>query len=110
MLAGVMVVVFGLMFAGCEDDNKPAMPVGVTFRESAVGQAYVAQFQNLTNKYLAVRVKFKNKTLNHEKEGYIELSPYGKREIGWAEGWKFFSGETIHLSHEDYESVSYRIP
>lgn len=111
VLAGVVVAVVGLMITGCSEGvSKPKMPVTVTYRESVVGEGYVVRFQNQTAKYLQVRVRFKNRTLNQEKDGYIDLSPNGSTEIGWMEGWKFVSGETITLSHEDYASASYRIP
>ncbi|HBC89249.1 MAG TPA: hypothetical protein DCZ94_20100 [Lentisphaeria bacterium] len=109
-MVGLMVAVVSLILSGCGELNKPPMPVKVTYRSSAVGEGYVAQFQNQTSKYLAVRVVFKNRTLNQTKEGSIDLPPNGSTEIGWMEGWKFVSGESIDLYHEDYSSASYRIP
>ncbi len=106
MVVTVLVAV-GIMFAGC---GKPPMPVTVTYRESAVGEGYVAQFHNQTAKYLQVRVQFKNRTLNQENNSYIDLSPNGTTEIGWLEGWKFVSGENISLYHEDYATAQYLIP
>lgn len=94
----------------CSNMKKPDLPVNITYRKSAVGEGYVVQFFNKSNKYIAFLVNFENKTLNKKKTDYIELSPGEIKEIGWMEGWKFISGEKIRLSHEDYKAITYKIP
>lgn len=110
MLARTVVAIAALLVVGGCVEPKPDLPVTVTYRESMVGQGYVAQFRNQSDRYLTVVVEFENKTLNDRKRGYIELAAGGTQEIGWMEGWKFTSGETIELSHDDYRPRSYRIP
>ena len=86
------------------------MPVSVTYRKAMLDNSLVAQFNNNSDRYLTVVLKFENKTLNQEKSGFIELAPRETKEIGWAEGWKFMSGEYITLSHEDYSTRTVRMP
>ena len=96
-----------IALAGC---SKPEVPVTVTFRTSPFSNGLVAQFHNNSNRHLAVVLDFQNKTLHQEKNGYIEIEPSATKEIGWLEGWKFMSGETITISHEDYSTVTLRVP
>lgn len=89
---------------------KPSVPVVVSYRESLVGNGKVAIFSNQTANRLTITVKFENKKLKEEKTGTIDLDPNGKTEIGWLEGWRFLSGETITISHPDYSSKTVTIP
>ena len=102
-LVGVLVLI------GCSD-SRPELPVKVTYRSSVVGEGYVAAFHNQSDKYLQVVVEFRNSTLNQSTSGQIDLPPNGTKEISWIEGWKFSSGETIHVRHDDYRPASYKIP
>ncbi|MFH1067766.1 MAG: hypothetical protein V1746_07675 [bacterium] len=86
------------------------MPVQITLRESVMGQGYVVQFNNTSNKYLKIRVFYKDRTLRKSKKSLLELPPLGMTEKGWLQGWKFASGETITLLHEDYQTMFYKIP
>jgi hypothetical protein len=94
---------------------KPDLPVAVTFRRASVSnKGYVAQFSNGSGRYLAVRAQFENTTMKQKVERGIELPPERNArwpvEVGWQEGWKFVSGETIHITHEDYRSLTVIVP
>lgn len=89
---------------------KPPVPVVISHRDSLVGNGKVAIFSNQTANRLTLTVTFKNSKLNQEKTGTIDLEPNGKTEIGWLEGWKFVSGETITVSHPSYSPVTKVIP
>lgn len=39
-----------------------------------------------------------------------ELKPRGMQEDGWLEGWKYASGETIQILHDDYEDLHLTVP
>lgn len=105
--APLLALLIALGLAGC---SKPDMPVSITWREAKLDSSLVAQFRNNSNRHLAVMTRFENKTLNQTKEGYLELPPMETIEIGWMEGWKFMSGEYLTLAHEDYKTLSVRMP
>ena len=87
------------------------VPVKVEFREARFDKSLVAKFWNSTkDKYLVVIVTFRNETLNQTKKGSLELAPNETKEIGWAEGWKFVSGETIKIEHADYSTIKIKVP
>jgi hypothetical protein len=104
-----------ILTSGCEESNYsrpdlPELPVNVLYRESLVGEGYVARFQNLSEKYMQVRVRLSNPTLRTVKNSYVDLRPNEITELGWLEGWKFVSGETIEMFHEGFRSQKWRIP
>lgn len=86
------------------------MPVAVTLRDSLVGEGRVAVFSNQTPHRLTVRVVLENAALKDRREGNLDLDPNGTAEIGWLEGWKFVSGETITISHPQYRTPTVRVP
>lgn len=104
----------GCGLCGCGADGprqflKPTVPVVVSFRGSAWGVGKVAIFSNQSPNRLTISVKFENNKLNQQKTGNIDLDPNGRTEIGWLEGWKFESGETIEISHPDFSSQTVRL-
>jgi hypothetical protein len=101
-----VVFVFVMMLISC----NPEMPISVTYREALFDKSLVAQFHNNSDRYLIVLVKLENKTLSETKNGKLELAPRETKEIGWAEGWKFVSGEYITITHEDYSVKTVRAP
>jgi len=105
----ILLIISLAPLAGCEN-NKPAIPIIFTYRESSVGMGYVGGFENRSGKHLAVRVNLRNETLNQEVTEYLSFSPHETKEIGWLEGWQFVSGEEIIISHSDYSDARYRIP
>ncbi len=88
----------------------PVVPVEVLYRESYVGEGYVAQITNKTSKHVAVKAHFSNRTLNQSFQATIDLPPRATREIGWLEGWKLRSGDHLMISMADHRNVSARIP
>ena len=99
-----------LFLTACSELIKPQMPVQVTYRGSLVGEGYVAQFRNTSDKYLQVVVTINNNTLGQTKQGPIDIPPHETKEIGWVQGWKFTSGDAITVSHNDYQTLKVKIP
>jgi len=100
---------------------KPAMPVTVTFERAIAVQgrsvldgALAAKIANTSGRYLALRVVAENKTLQQATTQTIELPPERNAtnpvEFGWQQGWRFASGETLTLTHEDYQSLRVTVP
>jgi hypothetical protein len=40
----------------------------------------------------------------------LNIPPFGTKEDGWLEGWSYRSGETIDISHADYEPRHVVVP
>ena len=104
-----------ITFVGCGGKEKrpakPPMPVQMSFRPAALSsQGYVLQLKNQSTRHLAVMVLLQNKTVNQQMTGYLTIQPTGLTEFGWLEGWVFLSGETVKLSHEDYQDLEARVP
>jgi hypothetical protein len=89
---------------------RPELPVRVTVRKSAAGGSLVAQYRNDSERHLAVKVALRNPTLGEAKTVVLEIRPRGMTEHGWAEGWRYVSGETVAISHADYEPKELVVP
>ncbi|MCE9563351.1 MAG: hypothetical protein K8U57_15020 [Planctomycetes bacterium] len=89
---------------------RPDLPVRVTLRPAANGKSLVAQYRNDSAKYLTVQVVLWNPTLGESKSGSLNIGPKGVTEHGWLEGWAYRSGETITISHADYETAELVVP
>ncbi len=127
VVVGFLAVVGALALAGAAGFGvyrafaKPAMPVTVTFErgfavqgKNLVDAAFVAKLANTSGRYLAVRAVAENKTLQESTTRTIELPPESNAtspvEFGWQQGWKFASGETLTLTHEDYQALTVTVP
>lgn len=87
------------------------VPVEVSFYDDKSGHGLTARFYNSSDKHIAVRVAFENKTLNQGIYGYLEFSPGQTIDVGWRNSdWKFMSGETVTISHEDYNMSEIKVP
>lgn len=89
---------------------KPEVPVVISSRSAVLGNGEVAIFSNQTGNRLTITVKIEDKTGSNRKTGTLDLDPNGKAEIGWMEGWRFKSGDTIEISHPDYSPKTTRFP
>ena len=97
-----------LLAAGCE--ARPPLPVVVTLRDSLVGEGKVAIFSNQTANRLTVTVTAESAAAGQRWERNLDLDPNGTAEVGWMEGWRFESGETVAHSHPTYRTRTYRVP
>jgi hypothetical protein len=104
LLMAALIAVFVVRVA------KPPVPVQVLYRESFVGEGYVAQITNRTAKHVAVKAHFSNRTLNESFQTTVDLPPRATREIGWMEGWKVRSGDDVMISMAEHRTLSTRIP
>lgn len=90
--------------------SKPQVPVNVTFRSSMFGSGTVGQFTNQTNSQIAITVICGDSKKEQRTELTIEIPPNGTVEIGQSKGWKVAPGETVTLTHPDYEPKEYKMP
>ncbi len=90
--------------------NTPAIPVSVTFREAALDNSLVAQIRNTSDRPIKLLVKVHSSTTNETKQGEVVVGGNQVAEVGWAEGWRFVSGETLRLHHADYRDLEFTVP
>lgn len=107
ILLVLLVAAGAAWWTGC---FRPAIPVTITVRESAVGAGLVAVFRNDSDRYLQVRVTFEDRTLGRTRTEAVAISPYDNAKFGWLEGWTFASGLTMLLEHADYRTLRYEVP
>ncbi|MCW5761834.1 MAG: hypothetical protein KIT88_01170 [Phycisphaeraceae bacterium] len=107
---GVALVMVALIAAIVVSVAKPVVPIEVLYRESYVGEGYVAQIKNKTSKHVVVKAHFSNRTLKQSFQTSIDLPPKATREIGWIKGWKLRSGDDMMFSMVDHRNFSARIP
>jgi hypothetical protein len=89
---------------------KPNLPIEVSFRSSIGGGSLVAQYKNTSSSHLTVLVALRNPTVGHEMTVTLSLGPNRVAEHGWVQGWSYMSGETISVTHADYEAMEVRVP
>ncbi len=104
----MLAVILTAGIFGCS--RQDPVPVVVTFRGALLDNSLVAQFRNVSGKYLSPVVSLENPTLNHSKRFYIKLGPNEQKEFGWGEGWAFASGERIKIVHDGYRDVEVKVP
>lgn len=89
---------------------KPAMPVRVGTRPSKIGNGLVVQIRNTSDKYLTAMAELANPTTGERTVRAVHLNPGVPVEIGWLEGWRFVSGDSICLRHQSFRSLRYTVP
>jgi len=87
------------------------LPLKVSFRKSQVNDSLVARFTNTsTDKFLTAILTFKNSTYNEVKRRKLSVGPGHTAEVGWAQGWKFMSGEAITIESVGYAPLAVTVP
>lgn len=105
------VLLFGVVgFGYYQSVQKPDLPISVKYRESILSKGYVTQFHNNSDKHLKVKITIASETTGKTKQGVLEIAPKSFKEIGWAEGWQFASGESIEVFNAAYKKAQYLIP
>ena len=84
---------------------RPALPVTVSFRKSALGEGHVAVIENASPKALALRLRHEQAD-GESKEGIVVLDAGDKDEFGWIEGWKFAPGDRLLLQESGHKSIT----
>jgi len=108
----VMLVVLAIASSGCDAEGnsflpRPAPPVTVTYRDSAVGIGKVIQIKNNSSHHLYdVKVVGRNVSQNSSAsvKATEHLRPGKTVEVGWMEfeAWSPAPGETVEIYCEDY--------
>lgn len=107
LLGLLFALIFGLGFTGC---SKPELPVAVSFRNAVLDKSLVAQFHNNSDTTMKVVVEMSSRTTDQSKKAELVIGGKAMTEVGWAEGWRFVSGESIRIHHSDYRDVKIKVP
>ena len=85
------------------------VPMEVRTRPSLAGEGQVAIISNPTGKTLHNVLLFCRNSSTNEEKTYLEETwvPGKSIEIGWVEGWRFLSGETLTISASGYASKTW---
>ena len=87
------------------------LPLKISFRKSTLNDSLVARFTNTsTDVFLTAIATFKNSTYNEAKQKKVNVGPGKTVEFGWAQGWRFMSGETITVVSQGYAPLSATVP
>lgn len=97
-------------FSKVVEAGKPEMPVAVTYRKAAFGPGLVLQLRNNSDRTLTVVLEHHNPTLSTRVRNSVDLGPHAIVELGWAENFKFASGDEVKLDHAEYQALHVRLP
>jgi len=115
----IVAWLLGLMatLCGCNSKNKPPeppvpppLPVHVSFRESKITKGLVCSIRNDSGKHLQIKSTFSSRTTGQTQEKILTLLPAETLEVGFLEGWRFTSGETVKLWHADFQEKVVQVP
>jgi hypothetical protein len=98
-----------VLLAGC-DWVKPSMPTEIAFRQSLINYGRVAQFRNVSDKYLVARLEVRNPTLGTVTCRSVDLPPDMLVEVGWLQGCRLATGDRLILRHADFRSLRVTVP
>jgi zinc ribbon protein len=90
--------------------NLPPIPIDVKYRKALFCPGLVLDVANRSGRQLTIVATFKNPTTNRQGTFQVNVAPNNTAEVGCREGWAFASGDTIRLSHKDYQSWNGNIP
>lgn len=89
----------------------PPLPIEVTFRDPLFGSGRVLRLLNKSGKSLEVVFTWKSRTTGNVKRWSTTLADSSMHgEYGHMEGFPFASGDTVTISHPDYQTFSVTVP
>ena len=117
-----LIAIAGWYFGFTKDDvgdlaqsvvtmHKPDLPIEVKYRESMLGKGYVAIIKNTSKSNISVNITLRTSNQDQQKKSaVIAFEPLFEESIGWMEGWEFKSGDAITISHNEYQTSTFKIP
>jgi hypothetical protein len=93
------------------DAGARGLPLKISFRKSTLNDSLVARFTNTSSDvFLTAVATFKNGTYNEVKQKKLNVGPGKTAEVGWAQGWRFMTGETITVQSQGYAPLTATVP
>lgn len=92
--------------AALAEANRQVIPVRVTFRLAFMGQGLVATLRNVADRPINVIAELRDARAEPSRIISLALDANGVTEIGYAQGWRISSGQSITVSSSGYRSVT----
>ena len=90
-------------------DEKPAIPVSVSFRPSLMGKGIVAVFNTTVKIPVAAIVQVHSASLGTTKQFELHLESRHATELGHLEGAFLENGDTITVENQNYSSITFTV-
>ncbi len=87
-------------------DEKPRLPVTVSFRNAAMGPGKVAVFSTTIKSPVPISVTLHSSAFGTDKKFELHLDPTSRTELGHMEGAVIENGDTITIENQNYSAVS----
>lgn len=87
-------------------EEKPELPVTVTFRKSLMGKGNVAIFNTKIKSNVPVLITFDSAALGTSKKFELRLDPSHPSELGHLEGALIENGDTLTIENQNYSPLS----
>jgi ATP-dependent Clp protease ATP-binding subunit ClpA len=85
-------------------DEKPPIPVSVSFRPSLMGKGIVAVFNTTIKAPVAAKIQVHSASLGTTKQFELHLESSHSKELGHLEGAFLENGDTITIENNNYSS------
>jgi len=90
-------------------DEKPALPVTVSFRKAMMGPGNVAILNTTVKSTVPVLVTLHSAALGSSKTFELHLDPSLSTELGHLEGAVIENGDTITIENRNYSPVTFTV-
>lgn len=90
-------------------DEKPELPVTLSFRKAIMGPGYVAIFNTTIKAPVAVLVNLHSAALGTTKQIELHLDSTHLTELGHMEGAVIENGDTITIENQNYSPISFTV-
>jgi len=90
-------------------DEKPELPVTLSFRKAIMGPGYVAIFNTTIKAPVAVLVNLHSAALGTTKQIELHLDSTHPTELGHMEGAVIENGDTITIENQNYSPISFTV-
>jgi predicted nuclease with TOPRIM domain len=90
-------------------DEKPELPVTLSFRKAIMEPGYVAIFNTTIKAPVAVLVNLHSAALGTTKQIELHLDSTHPTELGRMEGAVIENGDTITIENQNYSPISFTV-
>ena len=90
-------------------DEKPELPVTLSFRKAIMGPGNVAIFNTTIKAPIAVLVNLHSAALGTTKQIELHLDSTHPTELGYMEGAVIENGDTITVENQNYSPISFTV-
>jgi hypothetical protein len=110
---GIIILFIVIGYVGVthlREQSLPPMPVEVQYRKALLGPGLVLAVKNNSARQLSIVAMLNNPSLHQDRTFRMDIAAHGTTELGSRDGWTLASGDTIKLTHADYQPWQGSIP